>query len=260
MKGPQDFGLPLGAALLVVRAEPEAQQTAGAAAAAGWQPQAVPIWRLELPQGPARAVAAEALAAAAEGAGGLVLTSANGVRALAALAPPPLLASLAALPSFAVGPATAAAAQSQLGLSPLVPAPPESTGSPGSEGAALARLLAARLSPSVPLLHPAGSRTAREPSRTLQEAGFELRRAVLYRMDEARALPPPLAAALKADGGVAVALSSRAQAALFARLVLEAGLAGTGTPPAPLALVRSPAVAEPVARLLGWSVRVAEGL
>ncbi|PKU23459.1 uroporphyrinogen-III synthase [Telmatospirillum siberiense] len=146
-----------------------------------------------------------------DGVQGLLATSANGVRALAANDAP------RTLPLWAVGAATAARAREQ-GF--------QSVESAGGDVARLAELVARRVDPAKgALLHAAGSKVAGDLSGALGAQGFEVRRAVLYEARTATGLTPSLLAAM---GGQELDLAlffSPRTAATFARLVMAADVA-----------------------------------
>ncbi len=144
----------------------------------------------------------------------LLVTSANGVRALAARQ----AGSDIALPVLAVGDATARAAR-DLGFTDV-----ESAGGDVDD---LAHLAADRLRPGDgALLHVAGSKVAGDLAGMLAKAGYTYRRSVLYDARPVAALPQAAQAAI-ADGAAAgVLLYSPRTAALFRDLVLAAGLEG----------------------------------
>lgn len=140
----------------------------------------------------------------------VVATSANGVRAFAALTP------RRELPLCAVGEATAAAARAA-GFTHVEVA--------GGDVDALASMISARCDPARgALLHAAGTVSAGDLAGALAAAGFACRRAVLYRMEPARAFSPAARRAL-GDGTVAgVALYSPRTATIFADLLDAADL------------------------------------
>ena len=143
----------------------------------------------------------------------LLVTSANGARALAARQ----AGSNIPLPVLAVGDATARAAR-DLGFADV-----ESAGGDVDD---LARLAAERLRPGDgALLHVAGSKVAGDLAGMLAQAGYTYRRSVLYDARPVAALPQAAQAVL-ADGAAGVLLYSPRTAALFRDLVLAAGLDG----------------------------------
>ncbi|CAA7616391.1 uroporphyrinogen-III synthase [Magnetospirillum sp. UT-4] len=176
-----------------------------------------------------------------DGAQGILVTSANGIRALAQSCPD------RALPVWAVGDASARAAR-DLGYARVESA--------GGDVETLAALVAARCDPAAgPFLHAAGSVTAGDLSGRLSGSGFAVRRLVLYEARTAEAVSPTLAAALAA-GEIDLALFfSPRTAATFATLVARAELSGHAGRIRAYAL--SPAVAEALAALPWAAVRVA---
>ena len=185
---------------LVTRPLPDAERTAAALAARGVDALVEPMLRIEPLPAPGLDLA---------GVQALLFTSANGVRALAAVSPE------RGLPAFAAGDATAEAART---------AGFRRVESAAGDGEALARLAAARCKPSAgPLLHASGEAVAGNLAGSLAEAGFRVRREALYRARPAESLSPELIGALNA-GRVRLALFfSPRTAAVFARLALRSG-------------------------------------
>jgi uroporphyrinogen-III synthase len=144
----------------------------------------------------------------------LLFTSANGVRAFAALS------EARALPVFAVGDATAEAAR-EAGF-----------GAPQSaEGMVedLARLVAARLAPGAgPLFHGAARQVAGDLKGLLERRGFQVRRAILYEARASDALSQDARRAIGAGLDAALFFSPRS-AETFVRLVRAAGLSAALT-------------------------------
>lgn len=140
----------------------------------------------------------------------LLLTSANGVRALARHS------LRRTLPVLAVGPATAAAATA-LGFTDVAAA--------GGDVAALADLVRQRLAPQDGVLvHVAGSAVAGDLAGDLGADGYEVRRAVLYGAETAARLSAPCRAALTAGEIDGVLFFSPRSAATFVKLLLRDGL------------------------------------
>ncbi|MBI4183039.1 MAG: uroporphyrinogen-III synthase [Proteobacteria bacterium] len=172
----------------------------------------------------------------------ILFTSANGVRAFAAASPRRDLA------AFAVGGATAAAARAA-GFA--------SVESAEGDAADLAKLVRARLRPSAgALLHAAGAVVKGTLAAPLGEAGFEVRRVVLYDAQPAGALSPETTRALAEGRIAAVLLFSPRTAETFVSLVRGAGLEGAAR--GALGLCLSPAVAEAAGSLPWRELRVAE--
>jgi uroporphyrinogen-III synthase len=171
----------------------------------------------------------------------ILLTSANGARALAAAT------AARSLPVLAVGSATAAAAR-DAGFTEVDVA--------GGDVAALAALAARRCdSRAGPLLHVSGSVVAGDLAGRLEAHGFTVLRAVLYEAHRVSALSNAAVAAV-GDGAIdAVLLFSPRTAKAFVALAREANL--TAALASTQALCLSEAVAE-AARAIAWrEVRVA---
>jgi uroporphyrinogen-III synthase len=142
----------------------------------------------------------------------LLCTSANGVRALARAS------AERGVPIFAVGDATAAEAR-ELGFRRI-----ESAGGNVDD---LARLICQHLRPAGGrLLHVAGSEIAGDLAAALGAKEFRVERAVLYEARAASALTPATARLIE-GGQIDLALFfSPRTAAIFARLVKDAGIGG----------------------------------
>ena len=146
----------------------------------------------------------------------VLLTSANGARALAAAASDPATRHL---PVLAVGPATACAAR-EAGFDA------ETTAEGDVD--ALAALATARLRPEAGrLVHVAGRVTTGDLVFRLNAAGFEAVRLPLYEAIAVRTLSPSARRALETRALAGVVLFSPRSARLFAKLVHESGLEST---------------------------------
>jgi uroporphyrinogen-III synthase len=146
----------------------------------------------------------------ASGVQGILVTSANGIRALARLH------SDRALPVWAVGDSSAAVARA-LGYT--------SVESAGGDVETLADLVAGKVDPAKgALLHAAGSVNAGDLAGRLGAQGFEVRRQVLYRAVTATALTSSLHQALVENTIDLALFFSPRTAATFVRLVAAAGL------------------------------------
>lgn len=144
-----------------------------------------------------------------QGVQALLLTSANGARALAARHVP------RDLPILAVGDATARAAAAA-GFSRIESA--------GGDVHDLARLVIASLVPDAGrLLHVAGSSVAGDLAGDLGKAGFVVDRAVLYAAEPAASLSVPCIEALRAGELDGVLFFSPRSGRAFARLARLAG-------------------------------------
>lgn len=170
-----------------------------------------------------------------DGVQALLVTSANGARALAAATP------ARGLPVFAVGEASARAARAA-GFAAVTSA--------GGDVETLAQVVAAALDPKGgALLHAAGGAVAGDLAGRLGGGGFEVRRAVLYEAHTAEALSPAAAEALR-RGGIDMALFfSPRTASTFVTLAVKAEVAAACRKVTAFCL--SPAVAE-AARELPW--------
>jgi uroporphyrinogen-III synthase len=172
----------------------------------------------------------------------ILATSANGVRMLAAKS------GERSLPVFAVGDASAREA-TQHGYSTVHSA--------AGDVEALGRLVRVKLDPAGgALFHAAGSKTAGDISGMLKEAGFDVRRSVLYEAKPATALSAEALAAIKDQHVNCVLFYSPRTAATFVSLAVAAEIA-------PLcanltALCLSQAVADKIAELPWKSIQIAE--
>ncbi len=209
--------------VLITRPEREAVTLATALRERGHETVIAPLFRLAFVHPTAEFQAALAACQA------VLLSSANGARALAEAS------EQRSKPIFAVGDTTAATAEG-LGFTSVMSA--------SGDGAALAELVRQRLDPKDgPLVHVSGVDVAGD----LAPEGFEVRRFALYEAREADALPDSARAALQARALDAAPVFSPRSAALFARLVNEAGLADACKNIAAVAI--SPAAARPLSAL-----------
>lgn len=146
------------------------------------------------------------------GAQGILVTSANGIRALARLYPGRDLA------VWAVGDSSARAAR-EMGFAQVESA--------GGDVDTLAELVASRVDPRAgALLHAAGTVVAGDLSGRLSALGYEVRRQVLYQAVTATGLSPMLQDTLKAGGLDLALFFSPRTARTFATLAVQAGLQG----------------------------------
>jgi uroporphyrinogen-III synthase len=174
-----------------------------------------------------------------DGAGAVAITSANAIPALMRLG--------RELPVYAVGRATAAAAQGA-----GVPPRRVATG----DGRALAALILRELSPEGgAILHLSGQEVREDFGQRLIAAGFSYRRVVAYAAAPTQGMSPEARQAL-ADGRIdAVLLYSPRSAKLWAERVAEAGL--TQALAGLVAVCLSEAVAAPLRSLPLKQVRIA---
>lgn len=219
--------------LLVTRPEPDAGREADALIALGHEPVRAPLLEIEFLSG---------VPLQLDGAQAVVMTSRNALRALAGH---PERDRALALPLFAVGEATAWAAR-QLGCH-------EVTIGPGT-GAGLPPIIRREVHPEKgPLVHIGAEKVAFDLKGALEEDGFEMRRAVLYRSHPVDALSDAVVAELKSGRIGGVLLLSPRTARTFARLAQTNGLANDAK--GLVCYCLSKAVAEAVASL-GFAVRV----
>ena len=174
----------------------------------------------------------------------ILLTSANGARALTAASPD---REARLLPVLAVGCATAQAAR-DAGFHSVTAAE--------GDVDALAALATARLDPdSGRLVHVAGRVGTGDLAPRLRATGFEAERVPLYDAVASRALSAPAHQALKSRSLAGAAFYSPRTARLFAKLTRESGLDSTAR--ALTAFCLSQAVAEAAASLPWKRVSVA---
>lgn len=144
------------------------------------------------------------------GAQGLLITSANGLRAFAALS------ACRNLTVYAVGDASAAAAQ-EAGFAAVFSA--------AGDVDDLARLVADKADPAKgPLYHAAGSKLAGDLAGDLQRAGFDYRRLRLYEARSAESLSAGTQSQLAAGRIDGVIIFSPRTASIFVSLVRAANL------------------------------------
>jgi uroporphyrinogen-III synthase len=194
--------------LLVTRPEPDNERTAAALRARGHSVMLAPLLGIE-PQ-PAADLGPGPW-------GGVLITSANAARAIAAHPrKAELMADLMGLPLFAVGRRSADAAR-EAGFADVVSA--------DGDAAALARLVATRPEkPQVrlPLLYLAGEDRAADLAGALAAQGIATRTVVVYRAVVATSLPPDVKDALAAGAIDGVLHYSGRSADAFTALALAA--------------------------------------
>jgi len=191
--------------VLITRPEHEATTLATALSQRGHVPVIAPLFRLEILHPPAD------FAASLAACQGVLLTSANGARALAEAS------EQRGRPILAVGDTTAATAEG-LGFSAVTSA--------AGDAAALAGLVRQRLDPKAgPLVHVSGVDQALDLAEALSRHGFDVRRFALYDARAEATLPDSARAALQARALDAATFFSPRAASQFAKLVGEAGLA-----------------------------------
>ncbi len=210
--------------VLVTRAKADAAALAGELAARGHSAVIEPLFTI---------VAGPEAALDLSGVQAVALTSANGARALAGRT------ARRDLPVFAVGDATAAAARAA-GFAEVESA--------GGDVALLAALIVSRLDPGAGLvLHAAARQVAGDLKGRLEQAGFAVRREVLYEAVASKAFSPKTAAALRGGRIDAVLFFSPRTGRTFVRLLAESRL--TPVCGGISAVCLSAAVAEEIKRL-----------
>lgn len=222
--------------LLVTRPRPDAEAQARKLRDLGHEPLVAPLLRVEfLDAGPLPLDNVQAL----------IATSRNGLRALARNE---ALEKAKALPLFAVGPATAAMADS-LGFARIE----EGDGT----AAALAPLIAETCdSRRDALLHLAGERLAADLGGELEKRGFTVLQPRLYRTVPAPSLDSEVRTALATGDIDGVVLMSPFTARVWAGLVCDGGLAGPASALRHFCL--SPNVAEALAGLDAAKIDIAQ--
>jgi uroporphyrinogen-III synthase len=179
-----------------------------------------------------------------DGVQGLIVTSRNALKVLAAQEMPD---AAFALPLFAVGPSTAAYARA-LGFRYVMEGP--------GTGQALAETVRQTVIPAAgPLLHLAGETLAFDLKGALEESGFSVRVETVYRTEPATELPEAAASALRAGTLDGVVLMSPRTAKVYASLAESTGLLRHD--PAPLLFCLSEAVARELGPPAGVRIAVA---
>jgi uroporphyrinogen-III synthase len=196
-------------AILVTRAHPDSETTAGALRARGFEVVLAPMLRFEP-------------AAFHDDAdtqyGAVIVTSANALRGIESqLRDSPLLK----LPLFAVGEHTAAAAARAIGFQNVIAAQGDAA---TVRECVLASVKAKTLKKASPLLYLAGADLARDLAGELGERGFTVVTQTTYRMIPASSLPHQASDAFAASRIEAVLHYSRRSARAFLESVRAAGV------------------------------------
>ena len=187
--------------LLVTRPQEDAQRTAATLKAHGHEAVIAPLLEIRFRSGPPLAL---------EGAQAILVTSANGVRALAQRT------ARRDLPVLAVGPQSAGAARAA-GFATVKSA--------DGDAAALAEAVKGWARPDEgALVHAAGAQRTGGLTERLTAAGFVVQSEILYEAVAVTELPPAAAEALRTGSIDAVLLYSPRSARTFAELVHHAGL------------------------------------
>ncbi len=220
--------------VLITRPRHDARRVADRLLERGFEPVLEPVLEIVAPQAdvPLDLAAVQAL----------LVTSANGVRALAAAT------AIRDLRVFAVGAASAEAAR-DCGFSSVEVAE--------GDVAQLAALVARRLDPKAGmLLHAAGNQVAGDLAGALEDRGFAVRRAVLYEAQARSALSESLCGDLRAGAIDTALFFSPRSAGVFVTLLEKAGLAGSAA--AVEAVCLSAAAADALDALTWRRVLIAE--
>jgi uroporphyrinogen-III synthase len=210
--------------LLVTRPEPDGERTAAVLRARGHEVMVAALLRVA------------AIADADLGAGphaGVIITSANAARALAAH---PRRAELARLPAFAVGRRSAEAVRAA-GFGDVMSA--------DGDARDLVRLIATRgAAAHAPLLYLAGEDRAADVAAELAKHGAPVRTVEVYRAVAAAAFPSAVETALAAGALAGVLHFSRRSAEAYLDCAEAAGIGAAALVPTHYCL--SPQVAEPL--------------
>lgn len=223
---------------LITRPALDAEPFASEVAALGYEVLLDPVFDIAFYQGPAIDLSDVQ---------GLLITSANGVRAFAVRMGATTKGVWGDLPVWAVGDSSAREAVA-LGFADVRSA--------GGDVEDLARLVAAEADPAQgALLHPAASKVAGDLQGELTRRGYRYRREILYDAKASEALKQTTLDALKNGKIKAAAFFSPRSAKLFCALAEKAGV--TDDLAACQAYCLSPAVAEKLAGSSWLSVAVA---
>lgn len=218
--------------VLVTRAQPEADRTAERLLALGHTPLVAPLLSIRNREGAGLSLI---------GVQGILVTSANGVRALAERS------TSRDLTIYAVGAQTARAAESA-GFSAVRSA--------DGDAAALAKAVSGWADPGAgELLYVSGDKIASDLLTPLKAQGFSVRREILYDVIAAKELPEPVISAVSHHRLDAVLLFSANSARIFRDCVVAAALEESCAPL--IAICLSHAVAEALALLQFRECRVA---
>ena len=218
--------------ILITRPLEDAERTAAELRARGHKAILAPLMDIRFRSGPQLAL---------DGVQAILVTSANGIRALATRS------KRRDLPVFAVGPQSAEAAHKE-GYAEVKSA--------NGDAVALAEAVKGWARPEAgALFHAAGAETKGDLAAQLSAAGFTVQSEVLYEAVPASALPADAESALARGEADAVMLYSPKSARIFAGCLARAGLADAARGLTVLCI--SKAAAAPLAALQFRAVRVA---
>ncbi len=227
--------------LLITRPEPDATEMREALVHEGHSADISPLLEIELLPPPREVF---------DGIGGLVVTSRNGLRALATS---PVLKELLGRPLFVVGTGTARAAR-DLGFASVTLGPAAAKDLLPVILEAWPRL-AREKGLAGPLLHVSGDKLSFDLAPPLAEAGIALERQIVYRSHIAESLTPEALDGLRREAYDAVVLMSPATAEAYLHVVAVNGLSAAATHPTYLCL--SKGIAKCLEPLGGARVKVA---
>lgn len=232
--------------LLITRPEPDASEMREVLVREGHSADVSPLLDIVLQEPPPEVF---------EGIGGLVVTSRNGLRAIAgSIARSTALPGLLALPMFVVGSGTERAAR-ELGFKSVTLGPAAAKDLVPVILEAWPRLARETGAEGRPLLHVSGDKLSFDLAPPLAAAGIALRRSIVYRSEVAVDLTPAALEGLAGRRYDAVILMSPATAEAYLHIVEVNGLSEAARHPTYLCL--SSAIAACLARLGGARTRVA---
>jgi uroporphyrinogen-III synthase len=190
--------------LLVTRPQPDAGDLQRKLEVRGFRVSVAPL--LDIRMGPQRPIPSRPYQA-------VLITSANGARALAQH---PACEKLSSRVAYAVGPQSRAAAAAA-GFDKVVEA--------GGDVSAITKKVESELEPARgPLLYLSGEETSGDLEAVLQRRGFEVDRVIMYAAVPASHLPPQLTAMIKRRAIDGVLLYSRRTAKVWRRCISADGL------------------------------------
>jgi uroporphyrinogen-III synthase len=190
--------------LLVTRPQPDAEDLQRKLEVRGFRVSAAPL--LDIRMGPQRPIPNRPYQA-------VLITSANGVRALARH---PARDRLSSRVAYTVGPQSRAAAAAA-GFEKVVEA--------GGDVGQVTKKVESELEPAHgPLLYLSGEETSGDLEAVLQRRGFEVDRVIMYAAVPAAHLPPPVTTMIKRRGIDGVLLYSRRTARVWRKCISADGL------------------------------------
>lgn len=209
--------------ILITRPEPDATEMQKMLSIRGISSDVAPLLEITIEPPPA-ALAREASA--------LVVTSRNGLRALARL---PALAEHLHRPLLVVGSGTGAAAR-ELGFTDVTVGPATAKDLVPIIISAWREKIAPSMATPGPVLHLAGDKISFDLSPPLAAAGIPFRRATVYHSKPSDRLPDRVVSCLDRSGYDAIVLMSPLTAETFVDLVRKTGMAAAAKQPTYLCL------------------------